>query len=97
MLLPAHGPVTESVHARVDELLDHHSLRLDQTLVAAAGTGSQAQDVAGQLRWTRREHRIGELDVFNEMLAVLETGSHLDVLVAQGRQVEAAPDGLRYR
>ncbi len=31
MLLPAHGPVTPSVHARVDELVAHHGARLDAT------------------------------------------------------------------
>ena len=31
-LLPAHGPVTESSHTRVDELVAHHDVRLDQSL-----------------------------------------------------------------
>jgi glyoxylase-like metal-dependent hydrolase (beta-lactamase superfamily II) len=84
-LLPAHGPVAESVHARVDELLEHHDRRLAETLrlvEQGAGTG---YEVAGLLRWTRREHQLADLDPFNAMLAVLETTSHLDVLTLQGR------------
>lgn len=96
-LLPAHGPVTTSVHARVDELLEHHARRLDHAYSAAVG-GASVMDVAEQLRWTRRDNHLQELDAFNQMLAVLETGSHLDVLVAQGRlQRESGPEGMRFR
>ncbi|MFG1779427.1 MBL fold metallo-hydrolase [Micromonospora sp. NPDC049051] len=95
LLLPAHGPVTASVHARVDELVAHHGARLDETEAAVARGASTAYEVAGQLRWTRREHRLGDLDVFNAMLAVTETGAHLELLVAQGRLTCSDVDGLR--
>ena len=93
-LLPAHGPVTESVHARVDELLDHHEDRLqacERALRAGAGT---PYEVAGCLRWTRRGHHVDELDPFNQMLAVIETAAHLDVLVAQGRATRLEDSGM---
>ena len=85
MLLPAHGPVTSSVHSRVDELLDHHGKRLDEIEAATREGAHSAFEVAGVLRWTRREHRLDDLDAFNAMLAVFETGAHLDLLAAQGR------------
>jgi glyoxylase-like metal-dependent hydrolase (beta-lactamase superfamily II) len=84
-LLPAHGPVTDSAHARVDELLAHHDRRLDQTLEAVVSGAATSYEVAGVLRWTRREHRLADLDEFNAMLAIFETAAHLDLLVAQGR------------
>ena len=94
-LLPAHGAVTESVHARVDELVAHHERRLEEVL--AAGEGSPA-DVAAVLRWTRHGRTLDELDGFNQMLAVFETAAHLDLLVAQGRLVREDGDGrTRYR
>jgi glyoxylase-like metal-dependent hydrolase (beta-lactamase superfamily II) len=97
VLLPAHGGVAASVHARVDELLEHHSRRLDEALGHASGNGSSGWEVAQRLRWTRRERRLDELDVFNQMLAVLETGAHLHVLVAQGRlRVVPTEQGDRY-
>ena len=95
LLLPAHGPVAPSVHARVDELVDHHGRRLDETLAAAAGGADTAFDVAGRLRWTRHEHRLTDLDPFNAMLAVFETGAHLDLLAAQGRLRLDTSDGVR--
>lgn len=85
VLLPAHGPIAPSVHRRVDELLAHHGRRLDATEAVVARGSTTAFEVAAQLSWTRRERRFSELDPFNQMLAVCETGAHLIVLVAQGR------------
>ncbi len=95
MLLPAHGPVAPSVHARVDQLLDHHGRRLDECQAAVEAGAHDACTVAGVLRWTRREHRLDDLDPFNAMLAVFETGSHLDLLVAQARLTSRLVDGVR--
>lgn len=93
LLLPAHGPVAPSVHDRVDELLVHHDKRLDE-IAAAAGAGlPTAAEIAGALRWTRREHRLEDMETFNRMLAVLETDAHLEVLAAQGRVTRTTGDG----
>ena len=94
-LLPAHGMVTDSVHARVDQLVTHHENRLQEVL--GAGDGSP-YDVAQVLRWTRHGRTLDELDGFNQMLAVFETAAHLDLLVAQDRLVRDDDAGLtRYR
>lgn len=95
LLLPAHGPVAPSVHARVDELVAHHGRRLEQTETACAAGASSFFEVAGQLTWTRREHRLADLDPFNTMLAVFETGAHLELLVAQGRLARALEEGVQ--
>jgi len=84
-LLPAHGPVGPSVHARVDELVAHHESRLQQCLDQLDHTGTTAAGVADALSWTGRERRLRELDVFNRVLATLETRAHLQLLAAQGR------------
>ena len=96
VLLPAHGGVGPSVHARVDELVAHHGARLDQTEAACAAGASTAQEVGSRLRWTRREHRLADLDPFNAMLAVFETGAHLELLAAQGRLTRALEDGVEH-
>ncbi|HEX3648961.1 MAG TPA: MBL fold metallo-hydrolase [Pseudonocardiaceae bacterium] len=95
-LLPAHGPVSASVHARVDELLAHHDRRLDVVADLVARGASTAAEVAGLMTWTRRERKLADLDPFNEMLAVLETMSHLDVLMLQGRLTRADVGGTYY-
>jgi glyoxylase-like metal-dependent hydrolase (beta-lactamase superfamily II) len=94
LLLPAHGPVRPSTHARVHELLRHHRERLDQTFDAVSAGASTGFEVAGQLRWTRRLHRLADLDLFNAFLAVNETVAHLRVLVEQGNLVSRISDGV---
>jgi glyoxylase-like metal-dependent hydrolase (beta-lactamase superfamily II) len=94
-LLPAHGPVAPSVHARVDELLEHHAKRLDEVEAAVQAGAACAYEVGGVLRWTRRQHKLSDLDTFNAMLAVFETAAHLDLLVAQERLVLAVVDGTK--
>lgn len=83
-LLPAHGPVTESVHARIDELVAHHRARLDHTEEAVRKGANTPYAAAAILRWTRREQHFRDLDPFNQMLAVFETRAHLRLLASQG-------------
>jgi glyoxylase-like metal-dependent hydrolase (beta-lactamase superfamily II) len=84
LLLPAHGPTATSVHERVDQLLAHHEARLEATLTALRLGAETAFEVAAQLGWTRRLRTLVELDPFNQMLAILETVAHLEVLTERG-------------
>ncbi|GAA3774842.1 MBL fold metallo-hydrolase [Streptomyces coacervatus] len=95
-LLPAHGPVGDSVHARVGELLAHHDDRLAETLSALGDRTRTAHDVAGELGWTRRRVPFADLGPFDQMLAVNETAAHLDVLVARERARRAPTDGVNW-
>lgn len=97
MLLPAHGLPTDSVHARIDELVDHHGRRLDNTAAAADDGADTAYLVAHILRWTRRGRAFRDLDPFNQMLATCETAAHLELLAAQGRMRRAIGDDGVYR
>lgn len=83
-VLPAHGPVAPSTHARVDELLSHHEHRLANILVVLANRSMTAFEVAHELAWTRHERSFDELDLFNQGLAAMETKAHLELLVARG-------------
>jgi glyoxylase-like metal-dependent hydrolase (beta-lactamase superfamily II) len=93
-LLPAHGPVTTSVHNRVDELLLHHKQRLEATAKAVDTGAHTAYEVARALGWTRRERKLDELDLFNRVLAINETMAHLVVLVERGWLNETDVDGV---
>jgi glyoxylase-like metal-dependent hydrolase (beta-lactamase superfamily II) len=96
-LLPAHGPVAPSVHARVDELVAHHGRRLDETAAAIDEGATTAYEAAHILRWTRRGRAFAALDVFNQMMATGETAAHLDLLAAQGRLTRTDDAGkVRY-
>ncbi|MFF7349834.1 MBL fold metallo-hydrolase [Streptomyces antimycoticus] len=93
-LLPAHGPVADSTHTRVDELLTHHDERLARSLAALGENTLDAHAVARRLVWTRRAVPFAELSAFNQMLAINETAAHLDVLVLRGRATVAFADGV---
>jgi glyoxylase-like metal-dependent hydrolase (beta-lactamase superfamily II) len=96
-VLPAHGPVAPSSHARVDELLQHHDARLDLCVGALAGGPLTAQQVARHLPWTRHEHAYDDLDVFNQGMAAMETKAHLELLVARGRATrQETADGVAF-
>jgi hypothetical protein len=84
------------VHERVDELLAHHAKRLDAVLAAVQEGRSTAHEVATVLPWTRRDKRLDELDLFNAMLATLETAAHLDVLVERGAVTSFEQNGIRH-
>jgi glyoxylase-like metal-dependent hydrolase (beta-lactamase superfamily II) len=93
-LLPAHGPVTESVHARVDELLAHHEDRLAASLAAVRAGAGTPYEAAQALGWTRRHRAFADLDVWNQMLAICETAAHLLVLAAQGELTKTVTEGV---
>jgi glyoxylase-like metal-dependent hydrolase (beta-lactamase superfamily II) len=93
-LLPAHGPVIDSAHARIDQLLEHHDQRLGACHRGVAAGASSAWEVASRLTWTRRDHALSDLDAVNAMLAVLETKAHLDVLVLRQELTAQIVEGV---
>jgi glyoxylase-like metal-dependent hydrolase (beta-lactamase superfamily II) len=95
-LLPAHGPVSDSVHERIDQLLAHHEHRLTATADAVDHGAHTAFAVAQQLPWTRRARAYADLDMFNQVLAIFETMAHLRVLVERGWLVESTIDGIAH-
>jgi glyoxylase-like metal-dependent hydrolase (beta-lactamase superfamily II) len=83
-LLPAHGPVQDSTHMRVRELLAHHEQRLAEMLQAMRPGRSTVYEVAQAIKWTRRQQRFADLEVVSQLLATGETAAHLEVLVLRG-------------
>jgi len=88
--------VSPSVHARVDELLDHHDARLSTMLAVLADGPRSAYQVAREIRWTSRGKALDELDMMNQTLAIGESLSHLDLLAARGQAVAETVEGVRY-
>ena len=95
-LLPAHGPVSPSTHARIDELTEHHAERLRIMADVLSGGERTGYEVALSVAWTSRQRKLGDLDLMNQMLAVCETVYHLDLLAAQGAAIsQTDEDGIR--
>ena len=70
--------------------------RLDPTEAAVAAARPPPSRSAARLRWTRREHRLGDLDPFNAMLAVFETGAHLTCWLRRGGYTRTVEDGVEH-
>ncbi|MDQ6642730.1 MAG: MBL fold metallo-hydrolase, partial [Actinomycetota bacterium] len=92
-LLPAHGPVAQSSHTRIDELVEFHDVRLAQSLDAVIGGAGTAWEVAKELPWTRRQRKATALNPFDAVLAAFETLAHLELLAARGDLTRAEVDG----
>lgn len=84
-LLPAHGPVQDSTHRRVHELLAHHEERLEEIRAAMRPGRSSAYEVAQAITWTRRHRRFADLATVDQWLATGETATHLELLVLRGQ------------
>ena len=92
-MLPSHGAVGASVHARARELLTHHAERLDEIARAVDKGLDTAATIAATMRWTRHDRRLTELGAVHAMTAVLEVAAHLEVLAWRGdvERVDAGP------
>jgi glyoxylase-like metal-dependent hydrolase (beta-lactamase superfamily II) len=96
-MLPAHGPVSPSTHARADELAEHHARRLAAMAEILSGGDQTAYEVARAIPWTSRQRKLADLGVMNQMLAIGETVYHLDLLIARSLAVvEPGADGVRH-
>jgi len=93
-VLPAHGAVGQSLHARARELIDYHEQRLLDCRAALTEGASGALDVARAIGWTRHLRHFDTFDPFNQMLAVNETVAHLDLLVDRGLAVRDTTDDV---
>jgi glyoxylase-like metal-dependent hydrolase (beta-lactamase superfamily II) len=92
LLLPAHGPARPSVHARADELLAHHEVRLRQCADAVAAGARTVYEVAQRVPWTRRGRALSELSPIDQFMAIHETRAHLALLAMRGQLTVTAGD-----
>jgi glyoxylase-like metal-dependent hydrolase (beta-lactamase superfamily II) len=95
--LPAHGEPFPDLARRVEELIDHTTMRDEQVLAAVRAGTAGAGEIARRLPWTRRNRSFDDLGEFHQQFAVSETIAHLHHLCASARIVrEAGPDPIRY-
>ena len=93
-LLPAHGPVADSTHVRVEELLSFHDERLADSLEAVRSGARTGWEVAQLLPWTRRRRKAVDLGAFDRVLAAFETLAHLELLALRGDLTRTEDDDV---
>lgn len=94
--LPAHRG-SGDFKGRIDDLLAHHQVRLEEALnVVRAHPGQPAYVLAGHMTWRIRSGTWADFPVFQRWFAVGECVSHLEHLMALGKvRRDADETGLR--
>ena len=88
LVLPSHGKPFRGLHARIDQLSEHHDERLADVMAACAAKPHAASDLLEIL--FRRP-----LDLHQTTFAMGEAVAHLHLLWQQGRLTrKAGPDGV---
>ena len=81
LALPGHRK-TGDFHVRIDELLEHHRIRLAEVERLVGETpGSTAHDISGKMRWKIKAVNWEDFPPSQKIFAVGECMSHLDYLV----------------
>lgn len=93
--LPAHRGVYCTCHERIDEILVHHKVRLEEArLVLENNPGATAFEVASKLTWNVMD---GDWSKFTPELRVSATGeaiAHLNYFVGKGIAKRKTADGV---
>ena len=88
LVLPAHGKPFQGLHARIDQLREHHDERLDEVRAACAARPCHAADLLGLL-FKRK------LDLHQTTFAMGESIAHLHALWLAGElRRERGEDGV---
>ena len=83
--LPAHRKNEMDVYVRIDQIIEHHLVRLCETVDALAEhPDCHATEVAAHLKWSMRGKTWAEFPLSQRWFAVGETMAHLDYLIVRG-------------
>jgi hypothetical protein len=89
-VLPAHGEPFEDLGGRVDELLEHHQVRLERVLELSRGRERDAYAICRDLFPVLR-------NAHEERFALAETLAHLRYLERRGKVTEAGGTPVRWK
>lgn len=92
--LPAHRKNDMDVYVRIEEIIAHHLVRLQETMEAVAQfPDSHATKIGSCLKWSMRGKTWEEFPLSQRWFAVGETMSHLDYLIKRGLVVRKEANG----
>ncbi len=84
-VLPSHRKNEMDVYVRIEEILHHHLLRLEETIDAIASfPDAHATQIGSCLKWSMRGKAWEEFPLSQRWFAVGETMAHLDYLIQRG-------------
>lgn len=93
--LPAHRKNDMDFYVRVEEILKHHQIRLDESLrIVKENPGLHAYDIGGKMQWSMRGRNWNEFPMHQKWFAVGETIAHLDYLRAEDKIYKEEKNGI---
>jgi len=93
--LPAHRKNDMDVYVRIDELINHHDIRLKNTMdIIESKEGLTANEIASKMKWSMHGKNWSEFPIQQKWFAVGETLAHLDYLVEDNKIHKTLKDGL---
>jgi len=96
--LPAHRKNEMDVYVRIARIIEHHLVRLMETVDAlAAQPDTHATDIAAHLKWSMRGKTWAEFPLSQRWFAVGETMAHLDYLIVRGMAEKMEGERNSYR
>lgn len=81
LYLPGHRTVSRDLLERIEEIKEHHKIRVEETLqIVKQYPGLHADEIAAKLKWYMRGKTWAEFPMEQKWFAVGETIAHLDYL-----------------
>lgn len=85
-VFPAHRAVESNFYKRLDELKDHHLVRLEEALnIVRCTPGLTAYEIAAKMRWSIRARDWADFPLPQKFFATGEAKAHLDYLEIRGK------------
>lgn len=96
-VLPAHRKNEMDVYVRIEEIIHHHLIRLEETIDALEKfPNAHATQIGSCLKWSMRGKTWEEFPLSQRWFAVGETMSHLDYLIKRGMVEKTEGDFYSY-
>lgn len=95
LTLPAHRNNDMDLYNRIDELIHHHELRLEEILeIIMTNPGLNAYDAAGKMKWSLKGKNWDDAPVQQKWFAVGEALAHLDYLEIENKVYKKLINGI---
>lgn len=96
--LPSHRKNDMDVYVRIQEIISHHKVRLEEVLQALSKKPhSNAYEISAMLTWSMRGRHWEEFPLPQRWFAVGETIAHLDYLVKRGLVEQKEENTYQYQ
>ena len=92
----AHRFIVRDHRTRIDELMEHHRIRLNEVLNIITDKKLSVRDTAAKMKWELRAKNWDEFPIPQKWFASGEAMSHLEHLVAIGKAEKSIEDKVIY-